>query len=83
VEDANQAVAGVIIGRLKERVNLVLVSGGLTETDAQTMGITFLDSAEEAISDAVTRLPEEERAGSVAVIPQAGIILPLVSTARH
>jgi nickel-dependent lactate racemase len=83
VEDANQAVAGVIIGRLKERVKLVLVSDGLTEIDAQTMGITHLDSLEEAISDAVTRLPEEERAGSVAIIPQAGIILPMVNTARH
>jgi nickel-dependent lactate racemase len=83
VEDANQAVAGVIIGRLKERVNLVLVSDGLTATHAQAMGITHSESVEAAVSDAVTGLPDAEQAGSVAIIPQAGIILPMVNTARH
>ena len=73
------AVAGVIIARLKERVNLVLVSDGLTAADAHTMGVTRFDSVAAAVSDAVAALPEAEQAGSVAVIPQAGIILPLMN----
>jgi hypothetical protein len=79
VEDANQAVAGIIIRRLKERLNLLLVSDGLTAADAHTMNITHFDSVAAAVSDAVAALPEAEQAGSVAVIPQAGIILPLVN----
>ena len=83
VEDVNQAAAGVITARLKERVDLALISHGLTAADARTMGITYFDSVEAAVSDAVARLPEAEQAGSVAVIPQAGIILPLLDTARQ
>jgi nickel-dependent lactate racemase len=82
VEDATQAVAGVIIGRLKERVNLALVSDGLTADDAHTMSITHFDSVAAALSDAVASLPEAEQAGSVAVIPKAGIILPLVNAGQ-
>jgi len=79
VDDVNQAAAGVIIARLKERHGLVLVSGGLTAADAGTMGIDYCDTVEAAVSRAVARLPASEQAGSVAVIPQAGIILPMVT----
>jgi nickel-dependent lactate racemase len=79
VEDVKQAAAGVIIGRLKQRVKLALVSGGLTPADARTMALPYFDSVEAAVSAAVTGLPTAERAGSVAIIPQAGIILPLVT----
>lgn len=82
VEDVNQAAAGVIMARLKERVNLVLVSQGLTAADARIMGIAYYDSVEAAVSDAVAGLPEAEQADSVAFIPQAGIILPMVNTAH-
>jgi len=78
VADVKQAVGGVQIGRLRQRLHLALVSDGLTAADAAAMRIPFFSSVEEAVTTAVTRLPASERAGSVAVIPQAGIVLPLV-----
>ncbi len=83
VADLCQATAGVIVGRLRERAKLVLISRGLSDSDAQTMGMDYCDSVEEAVSRAVGRLPPEERTGSVAVIPQAGIILPLLEAGHQ
>jgi nickel-dependent lactate racemase len=80
VEDVKQASAAVIIARLKERANLVLVSQGLSAADAGTMGIPYYDTVAAAVSDAVAGLPEAQQPGSVAIIPQAGIILPIVNT---
>jgi nickel-dependent lactate racemase len=79
VADVKQAVAGVQIGRLKRRLRLALVSDGLTPADAATMKIPFFPSVEEALEAAVSGLPAPERTGSVAVIPQAGIVLPVVA----
>jgi nickel-dependent lactate racemase len=78
VEDGKQAATGVMFGRLKQRVNLLLVSDGLTPTDAGLMGIPFYDTVEAALAAAVNRLPEARRQGAVAILPQAGIALPLV-----
>jgi nickel-dependent lactate racemase len=77
-EDAKQAVAGIQFGILKRQHNLSLVSGGLTQTDAATMGIPYFATAEAAMADAVGRLSASEEKGSVAVVPQAGIVLPLL-----
>lgn len=77
-EDPKQAVAGVQFTTLKARLNLALVSTGLSHTDARSMGIAYHRSVEEAVTEAVERLTPSERKGSVAVIPQAGIILPLL-----
>ncbi len=79
--DANQAAAGVLIGNLKHRVRLALVSAGLTPADAATMRIPYYPSVEAAVAEAVTRLPGAERTRSVAVLPQGGIILPVVGSA--
>ena len=82
VEDGKQAATGVMFGRLKQRVNLALVSDGVTQTDADLMGIPFYDTVEAALAAAVNRLPEARRKGAVAVLPQGGIALPLVREAR-
>jgi nickel-dependent lactate racemase len=74
------AAESVKLGALKERINLVLVSGGLTELDAAHMGIQYYSTIEQAVTDAVSRLPSSQREKAVCVIPQAGITLPLEST---
>ena len=76
--DAKQAATGVMFGDLRKRINLVLVSDGLTPADADAMRMPYYASVEDAVADAVGRLPEAQRRGCVGVIPQAGIALPLV-----
>jgi lactate racemase len=78
-EDAMSAATGVMIGRMKQRIHIVLVSDGLTPADAAVMGLDHFSSVESAITQAVNRLPPLEQFGSVAIAPQAGIILPLRS----
>lgn len=79
--DPKQAVAGVQFAMLKGRFELALVSTGLTGADARAMGIAYYPSVEEALTMAVERLPVSERKRSVAVIPQAGIVLPVLKSA--
>ncbi len=74
----NQAPAGVQFGRLRERVKLALVSSGLSQADAEVMGLAYFNSVEEAVAAAVVQLPAAERPGSVAVLPQGGVVLPIV-----
>jgi nickel-dependent lactate racemase len=78
VEDAKQAATGVMFGHLRQRIKLVLVSDGLTPADARAMGIPYFSSVEEALEVEVKRLPAPERRGVVAVLPQAGVMLPLL-----
>ena len=78
VMDGKQAATGVMIGHLKQRINLVLVSDGLARTDADLMGLPFYDTVEAALEAEINRLPEARRPGAVAFLPQAGIVLPLV-----
>lgn len=78
VKDAKQAAAGVMYGHLMQRINVVLVSDGLTQADADAMGIPYYDSVKAAVADQVGRLRPSEQRGAVGVLPQAGIVLPLV-----
>lgn len=77
VADAKQAATGVMVGRLKRRVNLVLVSPGLSDADAAAMGIPRYPTVSAAVEDAVRRLPPNERPAAVAVLPNAGVVLPV------
>ena len=79
VKEPMQAATGVMFGRLRRRVRLALVSPGLGRQDAAAMGADYYDSVEEAVAAAVARLPMTERQGAVAIVPQAGILLPLPS----
>lgn len=72
-----QAATGVMWGTLRRRVRLMLVSAGLTGEDAAAMRAECYADVEAAVTAALARLPAAERAGVVAVIPQAGVVLPM------
>lgn len=78
VEDPKAAASGVLIGRMKQRFNLALVSDGLTQADANIMGISYYDTVEAAIEAEVARLPKSDQPGAVGVFTHAGIMLPMV-----
>lgn len=80
--DPLSAATGLMIGRMKQRVRIVLVSEGLKPEDAARMDLPYYPSVEPAVADAVNYLPPAERARSVAVIPQAGIVLPIFEVDR-
>jgi nickel-dependent lactate racemase len=71
------AATGVMISRLRQRVQLALVSSGLTRSEAQAMHIPYYATVEEAIAESVSRLPSQERQGCLAVLPYAGATLPI------
>ena len=77
VADAMQAATGVLWGSLRRRIRLMLVSAGLTAADAASMRAEYFADVEAAMKAAVARLPAAEQAGAVAVIPQAGVVLPI------
>jgi hypothetical protein len=58
----------------------MLVSGGLTEQDADQMKIPYYSTIEQAVIDAVDQLPASRRERAVCVIPRAGLTLPMEST---
>ncbi len=76
--DAKQAATGAMWGDLRRRVRLALVSDGLTAADAAAMGIVFHSTVDSAVTAAVARLDGAARAGSVAFVPKAGVVLPMV-----
>jgi hypothetical protein len=77
--DPLSAATGLMIGRMKERIQIVLVSEGLSRADADRMGVSYSADVETAIKAAVTHLAPAERANCVAVAPLAGVVLPLFS----
>ncbi len=76
--DDKQAATGVMFHTLLRRIRLVLVSDGLTADDARAMGIDYYHSVEAAIAAEIERLPIGARAGAIAFMPQAGIVLPVI-----
>jgi nickel-dependent lactate racemase len=78
VEDPKAAASGLLIGRMKQRINFALVSDGLTQADVDIMGISYYDTVEAAIEAEVARLPTSDRQGAVCVLTHAGIMLPLL-----
>ena len=77
VADAMQAATGVLWGSLRRRIRLMLVSAGLTAADAASMRAEYFANVEAAVKAALARLPAAEQAGAAAVIPQAGVVLPI------
>lgn len=68
---------GVMIGRKKRRLRISLVSEGLPRETARRMGLDWYATLEQAVFAAVNRLPESQHQGCLAVIPRAGITLPV------
>jgi nickel-dependent lactate racemase len=77
-QDAKQAATGAMWGDLRRRVRLALVSDGLKPADAAAMRIAFYSTVDSAVTAAVARLEGAARAGCVAFVPQAGVVLPMV-----
>jgi len=77
IRDSKQAATGVMFGQLKQRVNLILVSAGLHQADARAMDVPYHPTVEAAVAEAVNRLPAPRQRKSVAILPQAGLTLPL------
>ena len=74
------AATGIMVSRLRGRIQLSLVSSGLTHSDVQAMKVPFYTKIEEALIDNVGRLPAHRRQGSLAVLPYAGAVLPILPT---
>jgi nickel-dependent lactate racemase len=77
VADAMQAATGVLWGSLCRRIELAIVSRGLTVEDAKAMRATYFADVEAAMAAALARLPPAQRVGAIALIPQAGVVLPM------
>lgn len=78
-QDPKQTATGVMVARLRRRIHLVLVSEGLTSEEAGLMKIPLFRSVEEAVADSISKLPLSRRSFSLAVLPQAGILLPILA----
>jgi lactate racemase len=81
VEDGKQAATGVMWSDLCRRVRVALVSAGLDRNDAEALGATYYETLDAAVADAVARVPAAERPECVAVIPEAGVTLPVIEPA--
>jgi nickel-dependent lactate racemase len=77
VADAMQAATGVLWGSLRRRIELAIVSQSLTVEDATAMRAMHFTDVEAAMAAALARLPAPQRVGAAALIPQAGVVLPL------
>lgn len=78
--DQKSAATGVMVGRMKKRIEISLVSSGLNRTDARSMGLSYFKSAEQALEQAAERLQPADLKGSIGIIPYAGLVLPLVDS---
>jgi nickel-dependent lactate racemase len=81
--DRMEAVTGILVGLMKRRIRIGLVSPGLKADDARSMGFAYYETVEDAIQDAVSKLPAGERRGSVAVVTHAGLVLPLLAETAY
>ena len=68
--DPNAAAGAIPVGRMKRRIQLSLVSPGLSRADAARMGFAYYDTVEQAVAAGRDR---------VAVITHAGVTIPLVA----
>ncbi len=76
--DLKAAATGILVGRMRSRIRLALVSQGLTQKDAMVMGFDWYPDLALALEREVSRIPIAKRHACVALIPQAGVTLPLL-----
>ena len=77
-DDPKAAATGVLVGKMKQRFQISLVSDGLTASAAELMGMSYYGSAEAAVESAIARLPKPARQGAIGVLTQAGLALPVL-----
>lgn len=79
VGDAKSAATGIMVGRMKKRIRISLVSQGITADEASQMGFGYYPSEEAALEDIINRLPTSKRKGSLGVLPYAGLVAPIIN----
>jgi hypothetical protein len=72
-----QAATGVLWGSLRRRIKLAIVSQGLSVEDATAMRALYFADVEAAMAAALAGLEPPRRLGAAALIPQAGVVLPM------
>ena len=78
IQDSLQAATGVLWGELQRRIRLVLVSPTLGQVTAEAMGAGYAPTVNAAVEHAVGQLPVGQRKRAVAVIKNAGVVLPIL-----
>lgn len=74
-KDAISASTAYRIGKVKERVDISLVSEGITDREAEKMGFEYFDSTEDALRDAYGKHGKNAK---VSVITHGGEIFPRI-----
>jgi nickel-dependent lactate racemase len=77
--DPKSAATALMIQRRQQRLRICLVTNGLPRQEVERMGFGYYPSVEAALQQAVSRLPERSRSGSVGILTHGGILLPLIS----
>jgi nickel-dependent lactate racemase len=77
LQDPKAAATAICIGRMKRRIKFALVSSGLKQQDADTMGFSYYETVEEAIAGEL-KGPDKNKA--IGVLTHGGVTLPLPST---
>ncbi len=78
-EDPSACALAIQIGWMKRRINLGLVSPGLSRADAARMGFVYYDSVEDAIS---AELVDSTSRAAVGILTHGGFTIPLVTTTQ-
>lgn len=79
-QDPKSAATGIMVGRIKRRIQISIISQGLNRTHAQLMGLSYFKSVQEALEHAARRLHPTNRPASIGVIPNAGLVLPVIKS---
>lgn len=80
IADPKSAATGLMVGHMKERIHISIVSAGINRTDTRLMGLSYFKSVEEALEQAIRCLHPADVTGSLGVIPNAGLVLPVVDS---
>ncbi len=62
---------------LRKRIDLSLVSSGITRQQAETMHMPYFETVEQAVNATVALLPKDQQAGSVGVMTHGGLVIPI------
>jgi len=76
--DPKAAATGILVGKMKQRIRLALVSQALTREDALQMGFDWYPDLSSALEEEFTKIPIAQRRACLAILPQAGVTLPLL-----
>lgn len=61
--------------RIRERCRIFTVSGGLSASDAKSLGHEKFETLQDAVNEALRRLP----GGTIGVLPRSGVSLPKIA----